>query len=132
MCLPKNFADVLTAPILQNADRLFFLKYLLKVKIAAPDKFSEAAVLRYFPKQVFLKISFFPSTNRKTSQIQRTKSIGLHALSAPAFLSQSSSFRRALHGLCNKTILNQGVMCLKVRAILDIKQCYSNINYVTV
>ena len=50
MCLPKNFADVLTAPILQNADRLFFLKYLLKVKIAAPDKFSEAAVLRYFPK----------------------------------------------------------------------------------
>ena len=46
MCFPKNFA-VLRTPILSNANRLLLPKYLLKVKIAAPDKFSEAAVGRY-------------------------------------------------------------------------------------
>ena len=35
----KNFAEVLRTPILQNADRLLLLKHLLKMKIAAPDKF---------------------------------------------------------------------------------------------
>ena len=45
MWFPKNFADVLSTPILQNADRLLFLlKLILKFKIAAPDKFSEAVV----------------------------------------------------------------------------------------
>ena len=36
---------------------------LLKIKIAAPGKFSEAAVCRYFSKKMFLKISHF---HRKT------------------------------------------------------------------
>ena len=57
MCFPKNSADVLRTPILQNAARRLLLKYLLKIKIAAPDKLSEAAVRRYFSKWVFLKIS---------------------------------------------------------------------------
>ena len=39
MCFPKNFAEVLRTPILQNADRLLLLKHPLKMKIAAPDKF---------------------------------------------------------------------------------------------
>ena len=39
MWFPKNFAEVLRAPTLQNANRLLFLKQLLKMKIAAPDKF---------------------------------------------------------------------------------------------
>ena len=39
MCFPKNFAEVLKTPILQNADRLLLLRHLLKMKIAAPDKF---------------------------------------------------------------------------------------------
>ena len=45
MCFPKNLKDILRTPILQNAERLLLLKYLLKVKIAARDKFSEAAVI---------------------------------------------------------------------------------------
>ena len=57
MCFPKNFTDVLRTLTLQNADRLLLLKYLLKIKVAAPDKSSEAAVRRYFSKQIFLKIS---------------------------------------------------------------------------
>ena len=39
MCFPKNFAEVLRTPTLQNSDRLLLLKHLLKMKIAAPDKF---------------------------------------------------------------------------------------------
>ena len=39
MCFPKNFAEVLKTPILQNADRLLLLKHLLKMKIAGADKF---------------------------------------------------------------------------------------------
>ena len=39
MCFPKNFAEVLRTPILQNSDGQLLLKYLLKMKIAAPDKF---------------------------------------------------------------------------------------------
>ena len=50
LCFPENFADVLRTPILYNADRLLLLKYLLKIKIAALDKFSEAAVYRYLSK----------------------------------------------------------------------------------
>ena len=38
MCFPNNFAKVLKTPILQNAKRQLHLKYLLKIKIAAPDK----------------------------------------------------------------------------------------------
>ena len=38
MCFPKNFAKVLRTPIVQNADRLLLMKYLLKMKIAAPEK----------------------------------------------------------------------------------------------
>ena len=38
MCFPENFADFLRTPILLNADRLLPLKYILKMKIAAPDK----------------------------------------------------------------------------------------------
>ena len=49
MCSPKNF-PVLGIPILQNTERLLLLKYLLKIKIAAPDKFSEAAICRYLSK----------------------------------------------------------------------------------
>ena len=41
MYFPKNFAEVLRTPILQNADRLLLLKHLLKMKITAPDKFDE-------------------------------------------------------------------------------------------
>ena len=40
MCFPKNFAEVLRAPILWNANRLLLPKHLLKMPIAAPDKFS--------------------------------------------------------------------------------------------
>ena len=39
MCFPKNFAEVLSTPTLQNADRLLLLKNFLKVKTAAQDKF---------------------------------------------------------------------------------------------
>ena len=39
LCFPKNFAEVLRTPILQKADRLLLLKHLLKMKIAALDKF---------------------------------------------------------------------------------------------
>ena len=39
MFFPKNFAEILRTPILQNADRLLLLKHLPKIKIAAPDKF---------------------------------------------------------------------------------------------
>ena len=39
MCFPKNFAEVLGTPTLQNADRLLLLKNFLKVKIAAQDTF---------------------------------------------------------------------------------------------
>ena len=39
MWFPKYFAEVLRTPILQDAGRLLLLKYLLKIKIAAPDKF---------------------------------------------------------------------------------------------
>ena len=46
MGFPKNFSDDLKTPILQNADGLLFvLEYILEFKIAAPDKFSKAAVL---------------------------------------------------------------------------------------
>ena len=37
MHFPRNFATVLTTPVFQNADRRLLLKYLLKMKIAAPD-----------------------------------------------------------------------------------------------
>ena len=57
MHFPKNFTNVLRILTLQNAGRLLLLKYLLKIKIAAPGKFSEAAVRRYFSKQMVLKIS---------------------------------------------------------------------------
>ena len=36
---PENFVEVSRTPIFQNADRLLFLKHLLKTKIAALDKF---------------------------------------------------------------------------------------------
>ena len=39
MWFPRNFAEVLRTPILQNTDRLLLLKHPLKTKIAAPDKF---------------------------------------------------------------------------------------------
>ena len=42
---------------LRNAVRLLLLKYLSKIKTAVADKFTEAAVRRYFSKQVFLKMS---------------------------------------------------------------------------
>ena len=47
MGFPKNLSDDLKTPILQNADGrlLFVLEYILEFKIAAPDKFSKAAVL---------------------------------------------------------------------------------------
>ena len=67
MCFPKNFTDVLRTPVLQNAERLLFLKYLLKVKIAAWDKFSEAAVRKCFSKQVPLK---FRNNNCKTPVLE--------------------------------------------------------------
>ena len=38
MCSPNNFAKVLGTPILCNDDGRLILKYLLKIKIAAPDK----------------------------------------------------------------------------------------------
>ena len=44
---------VLTTPILYNSDRLLLPKYLpdlLKIKIVATDKFSEAAIYRYLSK----------------------------------------------------------------------------------
>ena len=41
MYFPKNVAEVLRTPILQNADRLLLLKPLLKMKITTPDKFDE-------------------------------------------------------------------------------------------
>ena len=44
MCFPKNFTDVLRTLTLQNAGRLLLLKYLLKIKIAASNKFSEAEI----------------------------------------------------------------------------------------
>ena len=50
----KNFTDVLRTPILQNANRVVPLKYLLKIKIAAQDKFSEASVNR-FQNRCYLK-----------------------------------------------------------------------------
>ena len=59
MHFPKNFVDVLRTPILLNTDRLLLLKYLLKIKTAALDKFSETAVRRYFSKWMFLKISYY-------------------------------------------------------------------------
>ena len=45
-----SITGVLRTLILWNAGRLLFLKYLLKIKIAAPDKSSEAAVRRCFSK----------------------------------------------------------------------------------
>ena len=39
MCFPKNFAEVLSTPTLQNADRLLLLKNFLKVQTAAQDTF---------------------------------------------------------------------------------------------
>ena len=38
ICFPENFVKVLRTPILQNAGWRLLLKYLLKFKIAAPDK----------------------------------------------------------------------------------------------
>ena len=38
MCSPNNFAKVLGTPILCNDDGRLILKYLLKIKIAAPEK----------------------------------------------------------------------------------------------
>ena len=53
MGFPKNFTDVLRTLTMQNADRLLLLlKYLLKIKIGWSDKFLEAAVRRYFSKQM--------------------------------------------------------------------------------
>ena len=40
MCFPKNLTDLLRTLTLLNAGRLLLLKYLLKIKTAAPDKFS--------------------------------------------------------------------------------------------
>ena len=50
MCFPKNFTDALRTltDSFKNADRQLLLKYFLKIKVAAPDKSSEAAVHRYF------------------------------------------------------------------------------------
>ena len=48
MCFPKNF---LRQPFLQNANRLLHSKYLLIIKTAALNKFSEAAICRYLSKQ---------------------------------------------------------------------------------
>ena len=75
MCFPKNFADVSRTPILQNADRLQLPKYLLKFKIAALDKFSEAAVCRNLSKQVFFcniywKTSVLESLFNKVAGLQ--------------------------------------------------------------
>ena len=68
MCFPNNFTDVLRTPILQNAERLLLLKYLLKVKIAAQDKFSKGAVRKCFSKQeVSLK---FRNNHRKTPVLE--------------------------------------------------------------
>ena len=53
MGFPKNVTDVLRTLTMQNADRLLLLlKYLLKIKIGWSDKFLEAAVRRYFSKQM--------------------------------------------------------------------------------
>ena len=62
----KNFTDVLRTPILQNANRLVPLKYLLKIKIAAKDKFSEASVNRFQNKR-YLK---FLINDRKTPVLE--------------------------------------------------------------
>ena len=42
---------------IRNTVRLLLLKYLLKIKTAVPDQFTEAVVRRYFSKPVFLKMS---------------------------------------------------------------------------
>ena len=45
LCFHKNFAEILRTSILQNADRLLLLTHLLKMKIAAPDKFTQTLQL---------------------------------------------------------------------------------------
>ena len=50
MCFHKNFANVLRTPVLWNIGRLLLLKHVLKIEIAAPNEFLEAAVRRYFSK----------------------------------------------------------------------------------
>ena len=37
MCFPKNFAEVLRTPILQNADRLLFLKHFENENFLLPS-----------------------------------------------------------------------------------------------
>ena len=44
----SNFTDALRTAILQNAERLLLLKYLLKAKIAAPDNFQKQAFANVF------------------------------------------------------------------------------------
>ena len=56
MCFSKNFTGVLRTLTL-NAGRLLLLKYLLKSKIAEPDKFSEAAVFKIEGLKNFALIS---------------------------------------------------------------------------
>ena len=53
ICFPRNFADILRTPILWNANRLLLRNIFQKTKIAALDKFSEAAICRYLPKWVY-------------------------------------------------------------------------------
>ena len=57
MCFPKNFPDVLRTLTLSNTGRLLLLKYLLKIKIAKPDKFSEAAAFKIDGLKNFALIS---------------------------------------------------------------------------
>ena len=50
MCFPNYFTNVLRTSTLQNADRLLPLKYLLKIKIAASDKFFRSSRSEMFFK----------------------------------------------------------------------------------
>ena len=70
MCCRKNFTDVLRTLTLQNASRLLLLKYLLKIKIAASDKF------RSSHSQIIFKIDGL----KKFALITNNKIAGLKAL----------------------------------------------------
>ena len=68
MCCRKNFTDVLRTLTLQNANRLLLTKYLLKIKIAASDKF------RSSHSQIIFKIdglkNFALITNNKIAGLK--------------------------------------------------------------
>ena len=70
MCCRKNFTDVLRTLTLQNASRLLLLKYLLKIKMAASDKF------RSSHSQIIFKIDGL----KKFALITNNKIAGLKAL----------------------------------------------------